>query len=440
MHFDGSNMRLGLRAGIVLSSPKGDQLPCALQIHFTASNNVAEYEALVHGLQLAKELGIRRILCYDDSDLVVQQCSGEWDARDRNMASYRFLVQKLSEFFVGYEFLHVPRAENEAADMLAKIASSLQSIPSGLSLEHLHKPSVKPSPDSESIYVPDDPAAPQPSPRAAEPGPGVAAAAVPNLAAAVPNLGAADPGSGAATPEPAMVAVFAVVMAPSWALPILEFLENRVLPMDETEARQVQRRASAYNIINNELVKRSSTSPPAGLSTPNHPDHLGFAVWGLDMVGPFKTARGGMTHLLVTVGKFTKWIEARPIKKLDGPTAVWFIKDIAVRYGMLNSIITDNCTNFAKGALTQYCSIFGICLDLASVAHPQSNGQVERANGLILSGIKPRLIEPLIRAPGSWLDELPAVLWSLHTTPNRLTGFTPFFLVYGAEAVILTDV
>ncbi len=71
-----------------------------------------------------------------------------------------------------------------------------------------------------------------------------------------------------------------------------------------------------------------------------------------------------------------------------------------MRYGMPNSIITDNGTNFAKGALEQYCSVSGIrldqyCsvsgirLDLASVAHPQSNGQVERANGLILSGVKP---------------------------------------------------
>ena len=77
---------------------------------------------------------------------------------------------------------------------------------------------------------------------------------------------------------------------------------------------------------------------------------------------------------------------------------------------MPNSIITDNGTNFAKGTLAQYCSVSGIHLDLASVAHLQSNGQVERANGLILSSIKPRLVEPLIRSPGSWLDELPAVL------------------------------
>ncbi|XP_073354889.1 uncharacterized protein [Aegilops tauschii subsp. strangulata] len=105
-----------------------------------------------------------------------------------------------------------------------------------------------------------------------------------------------------------------------------------------------------------------------------------------------------MTHLLVAVEKFTKWIKARPIKKLDGRTPVRFVKNIA------------------------------------------SNSQVERDNGLILSGIKPRLVEPLIRSPGSWLDELPAVLWSLRTMPNRSNGFTPFFLVYGAEAVIPTDV
>ena len=59
----------------MLSSPKGNRLCYALQIHFAASNNVAEYKALVHGLRLSKELGIRRILCYGDSDLVVQQCS-----------------------------------------------------------------------------------------------------------------------------------------------------------------------------------------------------------------------------------------------------------------------------------------------------------------------------------------------------------------------------
>src|SRR3954463_11700609 len=93
MHFDGSKMKNGLAAGVVLTSPKGDQLHYVLQIHFAASNNVAEYEALVHGIKLAKEICIRNIDCFGDSDLVVQQCTGSWDAKDANMASYRFLVQ-----------------------------------------------------------------------------------------------------------------------------------------------------------------------------------------------------------------------------------------------------------------------------------------------------------------------------------------------------------
>ncbi|KAK1678436.1 hypothetical protein QYE76_039284 [Lolium multiflorum] len=80
LHFDGSKMRNGLGAGIVVTSPKGDRLDYVLQIHFAASNNVAEYEALIHGLKLAKEIGVRRILCLGDSDLVIQQASGDWDA------------------------------------------------------------------------------------------------------------------------------------------------------------------------------------------------------------------------------------------------------------------------------------------------------------------------------------------------------------------------
>jgi hypothetical protein len=93
MHFDGSKMLGVLGAGVVLTSPKGDKLQYVLQMHFRALNNIAEYEALVHGLKLAKEIGIRRILHFGGSDLVVHQVSGEWDAKDANMASYRFYVQ-----------------------------------------------------------------------------------------------------------------------------------------------------------------------------------------------------------------------------------------------------------------------------------------------------------------------------------------------------------
>ena len=102
------------------------------------------------------------------------------------------------------------------------------------------------------------------------------------------------------------------------------------------------------------------------------------------MVGPFKMAPGGYTHLLVAVDKFTKWVEAKPIKKLDGAIATNFLWDIISWFGMPHSITTDNVTNLSQGEVEEYCDRHGIRLDLASMAHPQANGQAKRANGLVL--------------------------------------------------------
>src|SRR3954462_7417650 len=97
-----------------------------------------------------------------------------------------------------------------------------------------------------------------------------------------------------------------------------------------------------------------------------------------------RSSLGGCEFLLVAIDKFSKWIEAKPIKKADGATALKFVTYLVVRFGLAHSIITDNGTNFAQGELKEYCQEEGIRLDLASVSHPQSNGQVERANTLIL--------------------------------------------------------
>jgi ribonuclease HI len=300
MHFDGSKTIHGLGAGIVLSSPKNDQLRYVLQIHFAASNNVAEYEALVHGLKVSKDIGIRQIMCFGDSDLVIQQCSGVWDAHDANMGSYHFLVQRLSGYFEGCEFRHVPRAQNEAADALSKLGSSRDSIPPGISLEHLRKPSIKPSPESSSIYVP-------PSPEEAVPMEIDAGAILdnPGTALSVPGTGSAYavsavfrsrakgkgkmyqevmpgyPGTAPAYPgtEPLVPGtsqpmeidyvsvevmeidqvVFTVREVPSWARPIMDFFVDGQVPTDEDEARRIARRSKGYTIINKEIYKRSVT-------------------------------------------------------------------------------------------------------------------------------------------------------------------------------------
>jgi hypothetical protein len=80
------------------------------------------------------------------------------------MASYRFYVQQICGFFEGCEFHHIPRVNNDEADRLSKIGSTKQDIPAGVSLEIIRKPSIKPLPESTSIYVPGDPALAQAPP------------------------------------------------------------------------------------------------------------------------------------------------------------------------------------------------------------------------------------------------------------------------------------
>jgi transposase InsO family protein len=140
------------------------------------------------------------------------------------------------------------------------------------------------------------------------------------------------------------------------------------------------------------------------------------------------------------VDKFSKWIEAVPVTNQEATTAVKFFESIVYRYGVPNNIITDNGTNFTSGEFQEFAKELGIKIKYASVVHPKSNGQVEKANGLVCGGLKKRLLRPLKRAAGAWVEELPSVLWSLRTTPNSSTGYTLFFLLFGAEAVLPTDV
>ena len=92
------------------------------------------------------------------------------------------------------------------------------------------------------------------------------------------------------------------------------------------------------------------------------------------------------------VDKFTKWIEAKPVKTAESGPVIDFIFGVVHHYGIPHGIITDNATNFTADEVKLWCSNMGIKLDYASVYHPQTNSQVERANGLIMSGIKPTLV------------------------------------------------
>jgi hypothetical protein len=109
------------------------------------------------------------------------------------------------------------------------------------------------------------------------------------------------------------------------------------------------------------------------------------------------------------------------------------------RFGIPNRDITDLGSLFIATKFINWAQDCDISIDYASVTHPEANGQVERVNGLILAGLKPRLYEELEDYDSKWIEELPKVVWGLHTQVTRATGYSPFFLVYGSEAVLPSD-
>jgi ribonuclease HI len=158
MYFDGSLMKTGAGAGLLFISPLGKQLRYVLRLHFPASSNVAEYEALVNGLRIAIELGVRRLDARGDSQLVIEQVMKNSHCRDPKMEAYCDEVQRLEDKFYGLELNHIARRYNKTADKLAKIASGRTTVPSDVFSRDLHQPSVKTDDTPE-------PGRPRPSPR-----------------------------------------------------------------------------------------------------------------------------------------------------------------------------------------------------------------------------------------------------------------------------------
>jgi len=124
LSMDGSSNQLGSEAGVILEGPNGVLIEQSLRFAFKANNNQAEYEALIVGILLAKEMGAKVLMAKSDSLLVTEQVTGEFQAKDPQMAAYLEYVQELKRSFVLFKVVHVPREQNARADLLAKLASS----------------------------------------------------------------------------------------------------------------------------------------------------------------------------------------------------------------------------------------------------------------------------------------------------------------------------
>jgi transposase InsO family protein len=163
-------------------------------------------------------------------------------------------------------------------------------------------------------------------------------------------------------------------------------------------------------------------------------------VRGLDILSPFPRMAGGYRYLYVAIDKFTKWAEVEPVRSIPAGSSVKFIKSLVSRFGVPNRIITDNGSQFTSGLFKSYCASLGTQICYAFVAHPRSNGQAKRANAEVLKGLKTRSFKKKLTACSKgWLNEVQSVLWSIRTTATKPTGETPFFLVYGAKAVLPSE-
>jgi hypothetical protein len=136
-----------------------------------------------------------------------------------------------------------------------------------------------------------------------------------------------------------------------------------------------------------------------------------FACWGLDMIGPLPTAPSGFNRVLVAIDKFTKWIEVKPVTCPKADRVLNFLDELVHRYGLPHRIITDLGSNFNNHQFWEYCENSGIDVRYVSVAHPQANGQVKRANGMVLDALKKRLHDAANTKGGKWIKELPNALW-----------------------------
>jgi ribonuclease HI len=150
LYFDGSVMKTGAGVCLLFVSPLGEHMRYDVRLHFPASNNMAEYEALLFGLKIAIETGIKRLDVRGDSQLVIDQVMKNASCHDNKMEAYCKAVRALEDKFYGIELNHVPRWYNEEADELAKIALGRITVPPNVFVWDIAQPSVnlEPCPSS----------------------------------------------------------------------------------------------------------------------------------------------------------------------------------------------------------------------------------------------------------------------------------------------------
>nr|XP_025678358.1 uncharacterized protein LOC112778234 [Arachis hypogaea] len=249
--------------------------------------------------------------------------------------------------------------------------------------------------------------------------------------------------------------------SPSWLDPITNFLELGKLPDEEKAAKTLRREAARYAIIQGQLFRKGLSQPLLKCLHPDQTDyvlrevhegccghHIGGKAlarmliragyyWPSMMKDSREFVRKCVKYLIVAIDYYTKWIEAEPLASISSSNCRKFMwRQVITRFGISEVVISDNGTQFTDKKFTEFLTGLGVKQKFSSVEHPQTNGQVESANKVILLGLKKRLDNK----KGAWADELASVLWSYRTTEQSATEETPFHLTYGVDAVIPVEI
>jgi hypothetical protein len=392
--------------------------------------------------------------------VVINQVNKSWDRNKENMDAYCLEVRKLENKFYGLEFHHVIRNNNVAANVLSKLGSTRAQVPAGVFVHELHVPSIpEPAPPTT---VPAHPAAGQ-------------EVMMIDVDWRQPFI---DYLSEQKVPSDKNLAEQLIHRAKSYVL-VGDKLYRRgassgvvmkCVPRQEGKdiLEEIHKCVCGNHVSSRTLVSKAFRRAfywPTALGDAEElirrcqgcqyfakqqhvlayklvtiPPTWPFACWGLDMIGPLPTAPSGFNRVLVAIDKFTKWIEVKPVTCPKADRVLNFLDELVHRYGLPHRIIIDLGSNFNNHQFWEYCENSGIDVRYVSVAHPWANGQVERANGMLLDALKRWLHDAANTKGGKWIKELPNALWGLRTQPSKPTGQSPYFLVYGSEAILPADV
>jgi ribonuclease HI len=236
LYFDGSARQQVGGAEVILIDPSRDQVKYMVHLEFKATNNMAEYEALIFGLSIALSLGIRQLLLKGDSQLIIKQVHGECSYNEPRLAAYLLHVRKLEKDFMALELQHVPRADNSAADDLSMKASTRAPMPEGVFERRLLRPTAQPAELGERGETSTSKLAVL-----------VASQNPPNTVCA--TGGPASP----LAPQPISQSGL-----DTWISKIRDYLMENILPEDNVSAERIVRLAKRYVVVEGDLYRHSA--------------------------------------------------------------------------------------------------------------------------------------------------------------------------------------